>query len=293
MRCKFALFLVASWIAMGSPSLATGLEELLGRPFSELMVEVGSLATCNIRPHKLQIPLITQQTVVQSDLHSPVTGNFIVEGKDSVFVHPEISVMDCEIAGTANIVSYSREDKIFRIEVSYLRCKVAAAAGNCLDIDEVTRPYDKQVYAEMKHKDAYLLSTEGSFYSVYKKFQSDPTVAPYIANLDCGFWASSFTFNMPRSSKCIADISFADGVLAATTVLEVTKNGYFSDTLIGHYVGRRSYINIKADQDAIEELMERVSAIVDKEKRDQLSSDAKLRLKENGINELLGQMPTK
>lgn len=284
---------VATFVFLTSPAFSADFGTFLGKADADLSTDLANVASCTRGPHTIRIPIVTAQTKVRRDLFNPVSGNLIAADGSGEITYPAIQVTSCDIGSAAIVRGYSHAGKIFRISVIYTRCKKVAAAGNCLETDEEVHPYDKEIYSSLEHKDAYISSAEGSFYSDYHAILSDPVAKEYTYGLDCGPWVSDFTFNKDRTSKCIADISLKNGVLSATTVYEIYNKGYVRDTLFGRFVGQRLFVNVQEDQDAATELAASMTEVV-QEQKDQISkSNAEKLANENQVNKILGSTPSK
>lgn len=249
---------------------------------------MAGVATCKSAPHTFVLPLITPQTKVVRDLFQPVSGNVFSGGDANIFQSGTMLDVGCDVEGFATLHAYSLSDRIFRISVVYTRCKTFAASGECLEVDETERPYDRDLYDSLEHKDAYPLSTEGSFYNVYRELRSDRLIKDYIDGMSCGPWVSDFVFNRNRVDRCIVDATLIDRQIAATTVFEIFDKGYFSNTLVGRYAGTRTFIDINAEQTAIDEIVRTMTEYVVNRQAQIAESDTKLRDRTNRINELLG-----
>lgn len=287
--CTIAL----ACIGLSSPALSADLGTFLGKDNAALRTELAGVASCTDGPHTIRLPIVDAHTEVRPDLFNPVPGHFVAADGSGEFTYSLIGVTTCEMPGSALVRSYSRAGQIFRISVTYTRCKNDAAAGSCLGTDERPRPYDAEIYSAMSHKDAYISSADGSFFSAYPDTISDPMVKKYVYDLDCGPWVSEFTFNQKRSAKCIADISMKDGVFASTTVYEIYDDGYISNTLVGRFAGERIFVDVAAEQDVIADLAAKMSTIVEQKQAEIAKLKTEEQTKEDRVNEILGSTPAK
>lgn len=277
-------------VAMGASTAlhAADFSEYMGKSDAALEESMRGVAVCNRSPHSVSLPIVTATTRVTRDFFHPVTGSFFSDGGRDAFEFPAIAELRCDIDGSASLSAYSTSDAIFRIAVTYTRCKSKAISGGCLETDEVQRPYDLSIYESLQYKDAYPMSAEGSFYNAYRELRHDPMLSHYIDDLTCGPWVSDFVFNRDREDRCIVNVSATGGIFSATTVFEIYDKGYFTNTLVGRYAGTQTFIDVKAEQATLDQMVTKLENYVSDEQAQIAASEAKNNDRSTRINDLLG-----
>lgn len=246
---------------------------------ADLQAALGSSASCTETGFSVPVEFVDGNTKVQASLLKPVANPLGFRMDDSLdrdehrhFDSDNIRLTTCLIGREATATAYSDDGKIFRIAIQYDRCqerreetsflfKTTVMVCNGADLTEKT--FDTVLYREITNIPHGHVTDYGwipFLDGAYAQAELE-----LVISLRCD-GTDEFRHRMyavQDSKRCLMAIDNTNiSRWSATTMYELYEDGFFSDQVTGHLTASRLFIDLPAQQRAVDAMLPDLQAMI-------------------------------
>ncbi len=286
---------IAVLAILASPAAAQEFswQAMLGQPLPAVVDRISSVAECETKPYSVYVSNYRRGGVTTGSFWSPFepdpAGSLALGDPYRIGVDfPSVQVATCIVEGEAGIKILSRDQGVFRVEITYGECRYVYRPGQ---LDEFRCSRELRQPAAY---DAPILASIGDNLKTRTRVDATTDNAALNADLDCRREWSSYS-SEEFTPECRVTGGVADGIWTAFGVVETMKPGFFGASVEGRYVTLAQYVDVAAQSqvsqalaDAVEIRVAEVRARV--EERQRIEDEAAAE-RERGTLEILTSVP--